>query len=809
MRELPSGTVTFLLTDIEGSTRLLHELGDAYAEALAEHRRVLREAFARNGGVEVDTQGDAFFVAFARAPDALAAAREAQEGLEGGLVRVRIGLHTGEPLVTEEGYVGLDVHRAARIAAVGYGGQILVSESTCALVRSDGLRDLGEHRLKDFPQPVSIFQFGDTPFPPLKTISNTNLPRPASSFVGREREVEEVRSRLQDGARLLTLTGPGGSGKTRLAIEAAGELVPEFKAGVFWVGLAPVRDPALVVEAIGQTLGAGDGLAVHIGDRELLLLLDNLEQVVEAAPDLASLVEACPNLRLLATSRELLRVRGEVEYPVLPLADPDAVALFCSRAGARSDETVEELCAALDNLPLALELAAARASVLTPRQILERLTHRLDLFKGGRDADPRQQTLRATIEWSHGLLGPEEQRLFARLSVFPGGCVLEGATEVAEADVDTLQSLVDKNLVRRTNGRFWMLETIREYAAERLEKAGDPDALQRRFAEWFLARAQEANLSTEALELGPQRQDLVLPELANLRAAVDSALAAGHAELAGELVVALELLWATQNPFEGKRRAEEVLEAGGLSPGLDARVLRTLGSSADPAGEFAAAEAAYEKSLALFHKLGDEKAAAHMLLRLGSSALKRADLDAARSLLDEGLARNRELGSATTEAQVLSLLGALAWQEGDRELALERVSESLAVIREAGFRWWEGVMTDDLAFYLFELGRIEDSERHARRALEISRDLLERQTTLWALARLCVAAAATGRLDRAGRLWGAIEAEEANGPVGAWETERAWFEERVPVGDDTFEQGRLAGRALSLSEAVDYALGDG
>jgi predicted ATPase len=809
MRELPSGTVTFLFTDIEGSTQLLHELGDAYADALAEHRRVLRDAFARHGGVEVDTQGDAFFVAFAQAPDALAAAREAQEELEGGLVRVRMGLHTGEPQVTEEGYVGLDVHRAARIAAVGHGGQILVSESTCAVVRTDGLRDLGEHRLKDFPRPVSIFQLGDTPFPPLKTISNTNLPRPASSFVGREKEVEEVRSRLQDGARLLTLTGPGGSGKTRLAIEAAGELVPEFKAGVFWVELAPVRDPALVVEAIGQTLGARDGLAAHVGDRELLLLLDNLEQVVEAAPDLASLVEACPNLRLLVTSRELLRVRGEVEYPVLPLADPDAVELFCSRARAGPDEAVEELCAALDNLPLALELAAARASILTPRQILERLADRLDLFRGGRDADPRQQTLRATIEWSYDLLGPDEQRLFARLSVFPGGCVVEAATEVAEANIETLQSLVDKNLVRRTDDRFWMLETIREYAAERLLTAGDLDGLQRRFAEWFLGRAQEANLSVEALELGPQRQDLVLPELANLRAAVDGALAAGQAELAGELIVALELLWTIQNPFEGKRRAEEVLEAGGLSPGLEARVLRTLGSSADPAGEFAAAEAAYAKSLALFRQLGDEKAAAHMLLRLGVSALKRADLDAARSLLDEGLARNRELGSTITEAQVLSSLGTLAWQEGDRELALERVSESLAVIREAGFRWWEGVMTDELAFYSFELGRIDESERHARQALEIAKQASHRQSIVWALARLCVAAAATGRVDRAGRLWGAIEAEESNGPVGAWETERAWFEERVPVGDDTFEQGRSAGRALSLADAVDYALGDG
>ena len=264
MPELPSWTVTFLFTDVEGSTRLLHELGaERYAEALAEHRRVLREAFAAHGGVEVDTQGDAFFVAFPTAPGALAAAGEALAGLAAGPIRVRIGVHTGTPHVAEEGYVGVDVHRAARIAAAGHGGQVLLSKETRELVAVE-VMDLGEHRLKDFAEPVWIFQLGPERFPPLKTISNTNLPRPASSFVGRDREVAQVTSLLQDGARLLTLTGPGGSGKTRLAIEAAAELVPEFKAGVFWVGLAPLRDPTLVTDTIAQTLGAKDSLAEHI-----------------------------------------------------------------------------------------------------------------------------------------------------------------------------------------------------------------------------------------------------------------------------------------------------------------------------------------------------------------------------------------------------------------------------------------------------------------------------------------------------------------------------------------------------------------
>jgi len=361
-----------------------------------------------------------------------------------------MGIHTGNPHLTTEGYVGADVHRGARIAAAGHGGQVLISPATVALIGSEALRDLGEHRLKDFPEPISIYQLGDEHFPPLRTISNTNLPRPASTFVGREAEVQAVAALLRDGARLLTLTGPGGSGKTRLAIETAATLVPEFKAGVFWVGLAALRDPSLVSATIGQTLGAKDGLAEHIGQREMLLLIDNLEQVVGAAPELATLVETCPNLRLLITSRERLRVRGEVEYPVAPLADPEAVDLFCVRARVDADDTIRQLCRALDTCRWRSRLAAARVSVLSPAQILERLSQRLDLLKGGRDADPRQQTLRATIAWSFELLTPDEQRLFARLAVFAGGSTLEAAEQVAEADLDALQSLLDKSLVRRT-----------------------------------------------------------------------------------------------------------------------------------------------------------------------------------------------------------------------------------------------------------------------------------------------------------------------------------------------------------------------
>jgi predicted ATPase len=571
-RDLPTGTVTFLFTDIEGSTKLIEDLGEEeYVAALAEHRRALREAFAAHDGVEVDTQGDAFLYVFADPGEAVTAAAGAQEALASGPVKVRMGVHTGESRLTGEGYAGRELHRAARIAACGHGGQVLVSAATAALLDGE-LTELGEHRLKDFAEPVALFQLGQERFPPLKTISNTNLPRPASSFVGRERELAEVTDLLQDGTRLLTLSGPGGSGKTRLAIEAAAELVSEFKAGVFWVGLASLRDVALVSETIAQTLGAKDGLAEHIGERELLLLLDNLEQVVEAAPELGALLEACPNLKLLVTSRELLRVRGEVEYAVPPLAEQEAVELFSRRSGLDASGEIAELCRRLDNLPLAVELAAARTSVLTPAQILERVSQRLDLLKGGRDAEARQQTLRAAIEWSHELLGEDEQRLFARLAVFRGGCTLEAAEQVAEADLDTLKSLVDKSLLRQTNGRFWMLETIREFALERLEASGQAEELFGRLVRDCLALAREAQLGL----VGRDQKEWVPrieAERDNIRSALEWSLGSGEPETALQLATALERFWWLRGPAEGLSWLQRGLESAEATANLSAAAL--------------------------------------------------------------------------------------------------------------------------------------------------------------------------------------------------------------------------------------------
>jgi Adenylate and Guanylate cyclase catalytic domain len=403
--ELPTGRLTLLFTDVEGSTRLLRELGDGYAHALAEHRRVIRTAVAGAGGVEVDTQGDAFFVVFDSARAAVAAATEICAELAPGQVRVRVGIHTGTPGRTEEGYVGVDVHLAARICAAGHGGQIVLSAAAAReLDDSEPLLELGEHRLKDFDDPLALFQVGYEPYPSLRTVSSTNLPRPATSFAGRGEDVEAVVARVRGGSRLLTLTGPAGSGKTRLAIEVAAELVSEFGASVFWVDLGSLRDPGLVLEAVARTLGARGELEAHIGTRRLLLVLDNLEHLVSAGPGLAVLVAHCPNLHVLMTSREVLRLREEVEFPVLPLASHESVRLFCERSGLPAGEEVSALCTALDNLPLAVELAAARTDVLSSRQILERIGQRLDLFRGARDADPRQQTLRAAIQWSYELL---------------------------------------------------------------------------------------------------------------------------------------------------------------------------------------------------------------------------------------------------------------------------------------------------------------------------------------------------------------------------------------------------------------------
>jgi predicted ATPase/class 3 adenylate cyclase len=811
-RDLPSGSVTFLFTDVESSTKLLHELGaEDYAEALAEHRRILREAFSAHGGVEVDTQGDAFFIAFPTAPGALRAAAEGLEALAAGPIRVRMGLHTGTPHLAEEGYVGQDVHKGARIAAAGHGGQVLLSKETCELVHGD-VTDLGEHRLKDFDGPVWIFQLGAERFPPLKTISNTNLPRPASSFVGREKEVQEVASLLRDGARLLTLSGPGGSGKTRLAIEAAAELVPEFRNGVFWVGLAPLRDPALVPETIAQTLGAKDGLAEHIGERELLLLLDNLEQVVEAAPELASLVEACPSLKLLVTSRELLRVRGEVEYPVLPLAEPEAVDLFCARAGAEPDETVRELSRALDNLPLALELAAARASVLSPQQILERVSTRLDLLKGGRGADPRQATLRAAIEWSYDLLSTEEKILFTRLAVF-AGCTLESAEDVTQTDLDTLQSLVDKSLLRHTGERFWMLETIREYATERLESSVEAEELRRRHAEHYLGLAEEAkpNLRHESREWLDRLED----EHDNLRAALDRLEASGEGALALRLAAGVWRFWSLRGHLvEGRRRLESALCADERPTAARATALNGAADLALDTGDHVTTRLRAEEALALHRRLGDAWGAAEALLLLGLALAFDGDWSKAQPCFDESARLFRELGDQHNE---LAATRRLAWtyeELGDLDRARALHENNLRRARATRDEHIEATALGVLAQYALNEGQVDEAVPMLKEAHRIHRDRRDLPDRYWdavVICRFARALALEGRAETAARLLSCSEAqfEEIGVSAEAWLAEineRTLTMIRTRLDEAALAEAREQGRRLTADDAVSLAL---
>ncbi len=810
MRDLPDGTVTLLFTDVEGSTRLLTDLGDGYAGVLAEHRRALRTAFTRHGGVEVDTQGDAFFVAFPEARGAIAAAAAAQAALAGSPVSIRAGVHTGEPTRTEEGYVGLDVHRAARICAIAHGGQVVLSDRTRrTLETSVELLDLGLHRLKDIPDAERLYQLGTTTFPPLRSLNATNLPRQTGPIVGREREIAEL-ARLVLEHRVVTATGPGGSGKTRLALEVAADAAGDFADGVFWVPLAAISDPALVEPEIAAAIGARGKPAEHVNEKRMLLLLDNFEQLLAAAPAVSALASACPNLHLLLTSRAALRISGEREFAVEPLLAPDAVALFRERAfQAEPPEAVAAICRRLDELPLAIELAAARTRVLAPALLLERLEERLPLLTSGRrDAPERQRTLAATIAWSHDLLSPAEQQLFARLAVFRGGFTVEAAEEVCETDLDGLHALVEQSLARRgPDGRLSMLETIREFAAERLEESGEGERLRRCHAEWCLALVRSSSLSSEgAKEL---RTDRVRPEQDNVRAALAWARDTGETELGLEIVLGLELFWHVNSPLElASWLVTFAPDTDALPLELRARVLRVKGAAAEMSGDWVAGEALYRESLHCYRMLDDERGMAELLTRSAESARRRGDLERARALAEEAVQTARRIGDRTRETPALGILGHVEYDEGHHERGIELVEESAKIAAEIGFVWWQGVMLGGLAEYLAETGRGEEARRMLREALRLLHQVGDRQNTLWALAETGKQAADGGRHEDAGRLWGSVEAEEARGALGWWREERVTFEQffQAYQGDPDFVRGRSEGRGLPLDEAVASAL---
>jgi predicted ATPase len=689
VRDLPSGTVTFLFTDVEGSTRLLHELGaERYANALAGHRRLLREAFAAHGGVEVDTQGDAFFVAFPTAPAALAAAAAATERLAGGPIRVRMGVHTGTPHLSDEGYVGVDVHRAARIAAIGHGGQVLVSAATRALVDGE-LTDLGDHRLKDLSAPERLYQLGESEFPPLMSLYRTNLPVPGTPFVGRERELAEVLELLgRQDLRLLTLTGPGGTGKTRLALQAAGAAADDYQDGVFWVPLAPLREPELVLETTARTLGADRDLAAHISDKSFLVLMDNFEHVVEAAAGVAELLAACPTLRVIITSREPLHVSGEQEYGVPPFAHEEAVRFFIGRAravddGFHANGSVAEICHRLDELPLALELAAVRVKALSPAQILALLERRLPLLTGGaRDLPERQRTLRATIEWSYELLTSGEQSLFARMAVFVSGCTLDAAQEVAEADIDTLLSLVDKSLLRYADDRYLMLETIREFAHEQLMRLGEAEAMAARHAEYFIAVAERAKssfgTSGEAASI-----ELLVRDQDNFRAALTYA---ADSPLQLRLACALWRFWLQRGHHsEGRRWLDAALLARDDAPPEDVALgLRAAAVFARVRGDLDVAERLSIESAAIARRAGERKLEMDAVGTLSNVALVRSDYPRAAELMAEVETLARELGDENAVAVTRANRAYLAVQMADFDLALTLAQESFSLSRKAG-----------------------------------------------------------------------------------------------------------------------------
>ena len=804
--DLPSGTVTFLFTDVEGSTRLLHELGaEAYAEALAEHRRMIREACARHQGVEVDTQGDAFFFAFPTAPGALAAAGEMTEALALGEVLVRIGLHTGTPLLRDEGYTGSDVVLGARIASSAHGGQVVLSSATRELLHDrPALTRLGDHRFKDIEEPVSVYQLGSAIFAPLKTISNSNLPRPASSFVGRELELAEVLTRVEGGARLLTLTGPGGSGKTRLAIEAASSLVTAYKAGVFWVGLSALRDAALVPETIAQALGAKDGLEDHIGAREMLVLVDNLEQVIDSAAALVGLVEACPNLTFLVTSRELLRVSGEVEYAVPPLAEPEAVTLFCQRSALEPTEKISMLCARLDSMPLAVELAAARTKALSPAQILERLSSRLDLLKGGRDADPRQQTLRATIEWSHDLLSPEEQQLFARLAVFAGTWTLEAAEEVCDGDVDTLQSLVEKSLVRFANERYWMFETIREYAGERLAESGESENLRERHADYFTttAEAQHREWMYGTDVRSPYRW--FRAEQQNLREAVESSSARVDIQL--RLLHVIRSHW-TFSGAELLGWLESALsKAGDQPPIVRARALVGVAEAANWLGDFEGALTYHEQAVALYRSLGDDEGVARSLVGLGRDLQDLGRPSDAREMYEEGLRTARKAPSLPVIVGATTMLAFLSLDEEDYEGALRFAAD--AVEADASHPGYARRIPGLVAL---KQGDPAEAARLLSESLAFHHEVGYEPALPFSLEALAAALAACGDVERAAVLVGQSEAlRESIGsePDSYALGLRAQVAEagRGRLGEEAFRAATARGASMSVDDAVQYAL---
>jgi predicted ATPase/class 3 adenylate cyclase len=880
MRQLPTGTVTLLFSDIEGSTALLGRLGERYGEALSDQRALMRAAIAACRGLEMGTEGDSFFVVFSSAVDAVGCCAAAQRALAGhdwpgGLaVRVRMGLHSGEPAVQEDYYVGMDVHRAARVAAAAHGGQVVLSESTRLLAGSRlagevSVRDLGWHRLKDIEVPERIWQLVapglPDRFPPLKSLgAPSRLPVPMTALVGREAELEQVRAAvLRPGMRLVTLTGTGGVGKTRLSLAAAASLDEQFPHGVFFAALAAVRDGEVMWKTIADTLDVtGDGPAAdavtgYLAGRRALLVLDNLEQLQGAAEVVAGLLAAAPGLVVLATSRRPLHLPGEQELPVpaLPLpraagsaeevAASGAARLFVQQAamarpgfavtgGNAAD--IAAICQRLDGLPLAIELAAARIRLLAPRALLARLGRSLDLAAADVGQPSRQQTLRNAIAWSYDLLAPDLAEVFGRLGVFAGGCDLEalaaiavagpghGAPETGGDPLDLAAGLLDVSLITVTEGadgepRVGMLETIREFALERLEQAGDVDDARRRHTEYYAGVAERAD--DQLRGSGPAHLaalDRLEAEHDNLRAALAWSLdtpAAGPAPAGGRaatglrLVQALAYFWYRHGyAAEGRRWLERAIAMAAEDGGAPlAGLAHWLGVLLLQQGELQDALAFLERSLAIWRDLGDREQQARELNSLGINRRLLGDVDAARSLLEESAATAREVGSDMRLAAALTNLGQLESAAGNFDRAAQVLQEALAIDRRQGDMLGVAIDQQSLAGTHLRAGRA----REARDQLSAMADYVVRSgdpellaTTLEIAA---VIAAQLGEALRAARLTGAAEAIRQKTGItikqpDAVELEGFLAPARAAVAPGQWDAELAAGRALSQQQAA-------
>ncbi len=882
MPELLTGTVTFLFTDIEGSTRLLQSDREGWSAMLARHQELLRTAFAAEGGAEVGTEGDSFFVAFPTAPGAVAAALAAQRALarepwpDDAEVRVRMGMHTGEASFGTEGYVGLHVHRASRIASVGRGGQILLSDTTRSLVSEalpEGveLRDLGVHRLKDLDRPERLWQVVapdlQSDFAPIASLDvvPNNLPTRLTTFLGRAREIAEISARLAE-SRLLTLTGPGGTGKTRLSLEVAGRSLEQFPDGVFFVELAPITEPELVAATIGQALGlpnrAGrssvERLIDHIGERRMLLVLDNFEQVTAAAPSVNALLLGCENLAVMTSSRSVLRVSGEQEYPVPPLGLPDpahlppltqlsqfeSVALFIERARSVKPDfdvtndnapAVAEICVRLDGLPLAIELAAARIRIFTPQSMLSRLENRLGLLAGGaHDLPERQQTLRGAIAWSHDMLDEADRSLFACLSVFVGGAGLEAIEDVCGAEVtgdvlDALGSLVEKSLVRQSEGiggepRFGMLETIREFALEQSTARGSRDGLRRRHAELFAKLAEGWAGQVMAADKG-LTLDRVEQDHDNLRAAMAWAIETTAADVAMRLGSALWRFWQMRGYLqEGLERLEQTLALPQSRdhPALRADVLDATAGVAYWLGDGDHARDLYQQEIEARRALNDRRGLAEALYGISFTwsirgLLKDDNAQRAQEYVNEAKDIFREVGDNAGVGRCEWALSNVAWGTGRLEDSVRHAKEALVALEAVDDRFMVGWVEYTLGLaalseHAVARGKPEqlvEARRGLLRALEIFAEAQDVSGYTLVLDAVALLALREGDRDRAARLSAAVAKLERTSGTGLnqWNREVLGFFPGELKADPALADAWAAGDSMTADEAVAYALG--